>query len=64
MDRGAWKAVVYGVTKSQTRLKYLVCTQGCFCAGCYKGGEQLRQRPHGLKAENIAIWSLYTENSC
>ena len=32
MDRGAWRATVHGVTKSQTRLQWLsLCLNGVFC---------------------------------
>ena len=31
MDRGAWRAVVHGVAKSQTP----VSEHACYCPGCY-----------------------------
>ena len=46
MDRGAWWAIVHGVSKSQTRLKRLTHTHtsgrkvwsGLFCGSCGRDG--------------------------
>ena len=42
MDKGAWRATVHRVTKSQTRLKQLSMRSGCLINVCWKGGKKTR----------------------
>ena len=41
MDRGAWRATVHGVTKSQTRMRQLGMTMSMFAAMRPKRGSKL-----------------------
>ena len=45
MDRGAWKVIVYGVSKSQTRLSDFTCTCGPWKGQFNRTTQVLKETP-------------------
>ena len=66
MDRGAWRATVHGVTKSQTQLKRLSTHKHTFFSAFDKGIQPLfrsqfqsglKQNRKSLRSNSICLWS-------